>query len=101
MPFAYREVPPAFLLYGRKVRGPLDVLKEPIGCAQGGEVEGQGVIASQVLNMREKLQEMMGLVQVNVEKAQKWQKRLYDHRCRRPSVRSSTSLFEVGMDWTY
>lgn len=58
------------------MRGPLDVLKE----SWTGEEQQQVVIASQVLGMREKLQEMMGLVQVNAEKAQRKQKRLYDHR---------------------
>ena len=93
--FAYREVPqettgfsPFELLYGRRVRGPLDVLKE----SWTGEAEGREVVASQVLEMRERLQEMMGLVQINVEKAQQRQKHLYD---RKASPRSLTAGEQV------
>ena len=82
--FAYREVPqestgfsPFELLFGRHVRGPLDVLKE--------SWETNGKVGTDVLNyvmeMREKLASMSELVQVNLGKAQEQQKRWYDqHR---------------------
>ena len=79
--FAYREVPqestgysPFELLYGRRVRGPLDVLKE----AWTGETGSQGLMVTQVVEMRKRLTEMMGMVSSNMEKAQSRQKRLYD-----------------------
>ena len=72
--FAYQVVPqetinfsPFELLYGRRIRGPLDVLKE----SWMGVVEEQKTVTLQVLEKREWLQEMMGLVQVNVKKAQR------------------------------
>jgi len=58
------------------VRGPLDVLKE----SWTGETGEQSVMASQVVDMRQKLQEMMGIVKVNAEKAQNRQKHHYDGR---------------------
>eukprot|EP00731_Ephydatia_muelleri_P021177 Em0013g904a len=72
--FAYREVPqsstgfsPFELLYGREVRGPLDVVKETW---EASERSNQSVV-SYVVNIREKLEKMMALVRENVEKAQK------------------------------
>ena len=72
--FAYQVVPqetinfsPFELLYGRRIRGPLDVLKE----SWKGVVEEQKTVTLPVLEKREWLQEMMGLVQVNVKKAQR------------------------------
>ena len=79
--FAYREVPqssmgfsPFELLYGREVRGPLDVVKETW---EASERSNQSVV-SYVVNIREKLEKMMALVRENVEKAQKVQKAWYD-----------------------
>ena len=79
--FAYREVPqastgfsPFELLYGRKVRGPLDVLKEAWTGAEGNQ--GSGV--TQIVEMRQRMEEMMDQVQVNANRAQSRQKRLYD-----------------------
>ena len=62
------------LLYGRKVQGPLDVLRK----SWTDESKDQGTAVAKVVEMREKLKEMMGLVQVNMERAQERQKRLYD-----------------------
>eukprot|EP00731_Ephydatia_muelleri_P034136 Em0048g12a len=60
--FAYREVPqsstgfsPFELLYGREVRGPLDVVKETW---EASERSNQSVV-SYVVNIREKLEKMM------------------------------------------
>ena len=79
---AYREVPqastgfsPFELLYGRKVRGPLDILKEEwTGCADEGEVP----VATYVVEMRDRLEEMAELVHQNLDRAQQQQKTAYD-----------------------
>ena len=83
--FAYREVPqestgfsPFELLYGRRVRGPLDVLKE---AWVGYEVEKENV-SVHVLEMRRCLEEMSELVKENATKAQKKQKNYYDKKSR-------------------
>ena len=80
--FAYREVPqastgfsPFELLYGRKVRGPLDILKEEwTGCADEGKVP----VAAYVVEMRDRLKEMAELVHHNLDRAQRQQKTAYD-----------------------
>ena len=90
--FAYREVPqestgfsPFELLYGRRVRGPLDVLRESwTGCA----AEETTAIAH-VVEMRNRLEEMSELVKTNLEKAQQKQKAVYDRGAKPRS-------FEVG-----
>ena len=77
----YREVPqestgfaPFELLYGRRVRGPLDILKE---VWRGEEIENTSV-AAHVIQMRERLQEMSNIARENLVKAQKKQKSYYD-----------------------
>ena len=79
--FAYREVPqestgysPFELLYGREVRGPLDVMRESWETPQNVE---EGVL-SYVLSMREKFEQMELLVQSNMRRAQRFQKQWYD-----------------------
>ena len=79
--FAYREVlqastrfSPFELLYGRKVRGPLDVLCETW---EEPPTEGKNVI-SYLLTMREKLASMTETVQENLSQAQERQKVWYD-----------------------
>ena len=83
--FAYREVPqastgfsPFELLYGREVRGPLDVLRETWEEPTSG---GENVI-SHVLSMREKLATMSAIVRENMERAQATQKTWYDRTAR-------------------
>ena len=81
--FAYREVPqestgfsPFEKLYGRKVRGPLDVLREKwVGYTAEEE---ETPIATYVVEMRDRLEEMSGLVQEGMVRAQQRQKALYD-----------------------
>ena len=79
--FAYREVPqastgfsPFELLYGRTVRGPLDVLWETWQTDRRSDES----VLSHVLAMREKLAHMTELVETNLKQAQQQQKRWYD-----------------------
>ncbi len=79
--FAYREVPqastgfsPFELLYGRSVRGPLDILKESWKAAKRSDES----VVSHVLSIREKMEKMSELVCQNLKGAQKAQKRWYD-----------------------
>ena len=83
--FAYREVPqastgfsPFELLYGRQVRGPLDVLKE----AWEGDNRSDESVVSYVLLVRERLERMAELVQENLSRSQKQQKVWYDRNAR-------------------
>ena len=83
--FAYREVPqvstgftPFELVYGRDVRGPLDVLKQK-WTAEGREPDD---VITYVSRIQEKLLEARELVRANMEKAQKEQKKWYDRRAR-------------------
>eukprot|EP00731_Ephydatia_muelleri_P007213 Em0003g1461a len=93
--FAYREVPqsstgfsPFELLYGREVRGPLDVVKETW---EASERSNQSVV-SYAVNIREKLEKMMALVRENVEKAQKVQKAWYDLNTRQRVFKEGDSV---------
>ena len=77
MLFAYREVPqestgfsPFELLYGREVRGPLDVVKESWEVGEKGDVS----VLSYVLSMRKRFEKMAEMVSSNVSRAQKVQK---------------------------
>ena len=88
--FAYREVPqastgfsPFELLYGRQVRGPLDVLRETW---ESSDRSSESIV-SYVINMREKLDRMTELVQENLAKAQKEQKRWYNRDARTRELR--------------
>ena len=86
--FTYREVPqtstgfsPFELLYGYQVRGPLDVLKESW---QSGEKSDESVI-SHVLTVRENLEKMREMADMNLKNAQQQQKRWYDRNTRQRS----------------
>ena len=83
--FAYREVPqestgfsPFELLYGRDVRGPLDVMRHTWTM----ECSGDQNVVSYVLLMREKMEKMADLVQENLQKAKHRQKTWYDRNAR-------------------
>lgn len=83
--FAYREVPqastgfsPFELLYGRPVRGPLDILRESWEASKHSSEN----IVSYVLSIQEKLVKMSALAQENLAKAQVQQKRWYDRNAR-------------------
>lgn len=83
--FAYREVPqastgfsPFELLYGRQVRGPLDLLKDSW---ENPDPERDNV-AAYVIKMRERLQEMSMMAHDNMKSAQLNQKTWYDRKAR-------------------
>ena len=76
--FAHREVPqasivlsPFELLYGRVMRGPLDILKD---CWEASSKSNESIV-SYVLTMQEKLAKMSELAQENLFKAQQQPKR--------------------------
>ena len=80
--FAYREVPqsstgfsPFELLYGKQVRGPLDVLRE----SWEANSKSKESAVSYVLSICDKLDTMRSLVAENMQDAQRAQKAWYDH----------------------
>lgn len=84
--FAYREVPqastgfsPFELLYGRKVRGPLDLIREHW---EGNTGEGGIPIVPYVLELRDRLQALTSSVRESLQVAQQRQKRWYDRGAR-------------------
>uniref|UniRef100_A0A672H0E6 Integrase catalytic domain-containing protein n=1 Tax=Salarias fasciatus TaxID=181472 RepID=A0A672H0E6_SALFA len=84
--FAYHEVPqastgfsPFELLYGRRVRGPLDVLQESWIVGKAGTAT---IILTYVLKMRERMEQMTQLVRNEMEKSQREQKTWYDRAVR-------------------
>ena len=79
--FAYREIrqsstgfSPFELLYGRAVKGPLDILRETW---EAGKRSTESVI-SHVLTMRNKLEKMAEVMKEHLEAAQTQQKHWYD-----------------------
>lgn len=79
LPFAYREVPqasagfsPFELLYGREVRGPLDVLQESWARSQ------EKSVLAFILQMRERMEQTTKLVRKNMEKTQHGQQAWYN-----------------------
>jgi len=83
--FAYREVPktttgfsPFKLLYGRTIRGPMNVLKE--AWVWGSKVKES--IASYVLNIRDNMETMQKAANLNLAQSQHKQKRWYDKNAR-------------------
>ena len=83
--FAYREVPqastgfsPFELLYGRQVRGPLDIIKETWEASH----KSSESVVSYVLGIQERLTKLRELVKENLKEAQKNQKTWYDRHAR-------------------
>ena len=79
--FAYREVPqastgfsPFEFLYGRAVKGILDILKE---CWEASPKSSESIV-SYVLTMQEELAKMSELAFGNIRKTQQQRKRWYD-----------------------
>ena len=108
--FAYREVPqestgfsPFELLYGRRVRGPLDVLKE----AWTEEREDEVPVVTHVVEMRDRMQEMLEIAQDILRKSQLKQKANYGGqsraRCLEPGdkalVLSPTPQNRLKLGW--
>ena len=92
--FAYREVPqestgfsPFESLFGRRVRGPLDVLRE----YWTDEKPEDTPVIPYVLDMQKKLREMTEVAQTSLQVAQQRQKEYYDQK----AVYTGESL-EVG-----
>lgn len=90
--FAYREVPqestkfsPFELLYGRTVRGPMQILK----ALWTKEIDEPEVRTSYeyVFELREKLEDMMQMAQDNLGNAQARQKHYYDKKTRRKDLK--------------
>ena len=93
--FAYREVPqettgfsPFELLYGRCVRGPLDVLRED----WTGDKETAVPVATHVLEMRERLAEMTELVAKHTTVSQRKQKQQYDKNAKSRSFQTGDQV---------
>ena len=83
--FAYREVPqsstgfsPFELLYGHRVRGPLDILNESWQSSKKCEES----VVSHVLSIRSKLEMTKNIADENLKKAQLQQKHWYDQNAR-------------------
>ena len=91
--FSYREVPqestgfsPFELLYGRRVRGPLDLIRGH----WEGETEQEGTpIVPNVLELRDRMEKLSLMVRGNLQAAQGRQKRWYDQGARQ-------RVFQVG-----
>ena len=86
--FAYREVPqestgfsPFELLYGRKVRGPLDVLKE----TWEAKTTTPESTVSYLMKVQDRLESMAKLARASDEAAKQTQKRWYDRNVRQRS----------------
>ncbi len=85
--FAYREVPqestgfsPFELLYGRTVRGPMQILRE---LWTGGGEQGETKNSYQyVVDLRERLERTLEIAQESVGRAQRRHKRRYDRRAK-------------------
>ena len=83
--FAYREVPqastgfsPFELLYGRQVRGPLDILRE----TWEASTKSSDSVVSYILSIQDRLAKLQELVHINLANAQKTQKTWYDRHAR-------------------
>ena len=83
--FAYREVPqastgfsPFELLYGRNIRGPLDILKE----SWEANRKSPASVVLYVLMIQERLAKLRDIVHENLENAQATQKEWYDRHAR-------------------
>ena len=84
--FAYREVPqastgfsPFELLYGRQVRGPLDILNE----SWQGAMTSEDSVISHILSIRGRIERMKELADINLLETQKQQKKWYDKNSRK------------------
>ena len=83
--FAYREVPqastdfsPFELVYGRNVRGPLDIVKE----SWEASTRSPESVVSYVLMVQERLETLRDIIHENLNNAQETQKQWYDRNAR-------------------
>ena len=93
--FAYREVPqastgfsPFELVYGRNVRGPLDVLKE----SWEASTRSPESVVSYVMMVQERLQKLRDIVHENLQDAQNTQKQCYDRNARHCEFRPGSQV---------
>ena len=95
--FAYREVPqeslgfsPFELVYGRTVRGPMDILQS----LWTGEVKEDEVKTTYtyVLELRERLEKTCELAHEELNKARKKYKRLYDRKARNRQLQAGDQV---------
>lgn len=100
--FAYREVPqastgfsPFELLYGRQVRGPLDVQQE----AWEGSQEKKTSVLAFVLQMRERIVQATKLVRKNMEKAQSGQQTWYHKAARERAFSPGQQVNKLKTSW--
>lgn len=93
--FAYREVPQAILgfspfelLYGRDVRGPMEILKEQ--WVQDPEMDKD--ILTCVMDVRDRLQTARGIVEENTLVTQAKQKEYYDKKARELNLQQGNQV---------
>ena len=93
--FAYREVPqartgfsPFELLYGRRVRGPLDILKE----SWERDKRSSDSAVEYVLKIRERIAAMRIIAHENQVESQRKQKSYYDRRSRDRSFKEGDKV---------
>ena len=93
--FAYREVPqsstgfsPFELMYGRDVRGPLDILRETWEASSNSDE----TVVSYVLETQRRLKEMADIAGENMLESQEEQKRWYDRRARLRTVKNAVVI---------
>ena len=109
--FAYREVPqettgfpPFDLLYGRHVRGPIDVLRE----RWTGDKEAAVLVNTYVVEMRQRLADMAQLVAEHSSRSQEKEKLYYDTRAKARSFKVGdqvlvllpTTANRLKLQWT-
>ena len=78
MPQASTGFSPFELVYGRQVRGPLDIIKE----SWEADKRSNESVVSHVLTVQDRLSKMSELARENLRKAQTVQKRWYDKNSR-------------------
>lgn len=90
--FAYREVPqlstgfsPFELLFGHEVRGPLFLIKDRI--LQDNTRHDEIPITEYVIQMREKIKQMLKMSNENEQKSKLKEKYYYDRNCRKRSFK--------------
>ena len=79
------------MLYGRRVRGPLDVLRE----SWTGEQQEEVPTITHVVEIREWMAEMADLVQQNTEQAQSRQRKYYDQGAKNCKLESGDKVLVI------